>query len=971
MLCSLSMYGQTHVPALARPTCIVDVPIGVQPGAQSAPAVTSDGRGGFIVAWQDTRNNIANIYVQRIDSTGTPVWPAGGVRASLDTTIQLTPRIVSDNAGGAIIEWQDDDVVPVLIYPGVPGLAEYTRSFSTQRLDQCGNRLWGDNGVIIRMVHKTYDPYALNMNSERLTGIAPDGRGGAFYLSLVYTWASSNSSDDMVMGRVSPAGMVLWSDVAITYSPASLGLSLGQIAADGVGGAIVSWTYPADAYNLALNYDKLGVARVDGTGNKVWSSNPLSDDTQQSVFSYGMTPDDSGGVYLCWDGAGSYPAPLTADRNLSAQRVDINGVRRWGPNGVIVSNAQGVQASPTIATIPGGGAIVAWQDYRNNPMRADIDAGRIGPDGTLQWPGNGSLVCHADSTPVIRGVVCDRNGGSTVVWDDFRSSAPGIYAQSLNTAGKVRWQANGSPVAVGVPGQSRTVVAGNTAARAFVVWQDTRNPDDLDVYGQWADVNAVLQSGSLAVAVRNAIGYGDPGANVRVSLYDPNRSLAETRSTGSDGVACFPSVIADTGYSLRVEYAPSDPERIYGKEYWGTVNGVGISVAETTAVVFQRNTPYTSRITVSDAATNLPVTGGVPFGTPIRVSIEITNPDVPGSATRSVRCMLALDRDSHSEYDFLDTSSAQLLAIGAVRSFDFTLVPPDSGSYFHAAGARIDENGLGIQTEGGRWGSIPDFVVDPPPPGGVLVTVRTEPAGRTFVADDSTYADTRAFVWIAGSSHTIGVPSLQSPHSGMQYRWTQWSDGDSASHAITTPSSRTTYTALFDTMYYLTMISSNGGTVAPLSGWYKSGSVVSLHEQCTPGWRFLRWTGAGLNSYSGNDSIHTIIVDSVMTESAVFEPTTGMPGLLQDVPSTYSLVGNYPNPFNPTTMIRFGIPTRSRVRLVVYTLLGQEVAELINGEVEAGYHDARFDSNNLSSGTYIYRLTTDKYVQTKKLIVLK
>ena len=84
-------------------------------------------------------------------------------------------------------------------------------------------------------------------------------------------------------------------------------------------------------------------------------------------------------------------------------------------------------------------------------------------------------------------------------------------------------------------------------------------------------------------------------------------------------------------------------------------------------------------------------------------------------------------------------------------------------------------------------------------------------------------------------------------------------------------------------------------------------------------------------------------------------------------PQSYSLDQNYPNPFNPTTVIRYSLPENARVNLVVYNILGRQVAELVNGEVGAGYHQVEFNAGKLSSGIYFYRLTTDKFTQISQI----
>ncbi|MEI7671331.1 MAG: T9SS type A sorting domain-containing protein [Deltaproteobacteria bacterium] len=88
-------------------------------------------------------------------------------------------------------------------------------------------------------------------------------------------------------------------------------------------------------------------------------------------------------------------------------------------------------------------------------------------------------------------------------------------------------------------------------------------------------------------------------------------------------------------------------------------------------------------------------------------------------------------------------------------------------------------------------------------------------------------------------------------------------------------------------------------------------------------------------------------------------------------PKEYSLAQNFPNPFNPSTTIRYGLPRGSFVRLIVYDMLGQEEAVLQNGEQEAGYHEVRFDAAGMASGVYFYRITAGAYVETRKFLLLR
>ncbi|MHC1736567.1 MAG: T9SS type A sorting domain-containing protein [Ignavibacteriaceae bacterium] len=88
-------------------------------------------------------------------------------------------------------------------------------------------------------------------------------------------------------------------------------------------------------------------------------------------------------------------------------------------------------------------------------------------------------------------------------------------------------------------------------------------------------------------------------------------------------------------------------------------------------------------------------------------------------------------------------------------------------------------------------------------------------------------------------------------------------------------------------------------------------------------------------------------------------------------PSTYQLSQNYPNPFNPTTTISYQIPAESNVKLLLFSVTGELVRELVNSNQSAGSYNVTLDASGLASGTYIYRLVASDFVSVKKMVVLK
>ena len=122
------------------------------------------------------------------------------------------------------------------------------------------------------------------------------------------------------------------------------------------------------------------------------------------------------------------------------------------------------------------------------------------------------------------------------------------------------------------------------------------------------------------------------------------------------------------------------------------------------------------------------------------------------------------------------------------------------------------------------------------------------------------------------------------------------------------------------------------------------------------------------SAYAGNkyhsDWYITVSITPYTTPTAV----STVPN---NIPNAYQLYANYPNPFNPSTMISYDIPVASNVNLTVYDILGREVQTLVNQKQNAGKYGVRFDASRLSSGVYFYRIVAGNYVATRKMAVLK
>jgi len=140
----------------------------------------------------------------------------------------------------------------------------------------------------------------------------------------------------------------------------------------------------------------------------------------------------------------------------------------------------------------------------------------------------------------------------------------------------------------------------------------------------------------------------------------------------------------------------------------------------------------------------------------------------------------------------------------------------------------------------------------------------------------------------------------------------------------------------------------------------------------------VNWNGGSVSDPSFPSNVDALMPE----EGTVFRILTTKPNTLDDVftftapaepdvPDNFRIYQNYPNPFNNSTTFRFWIPRRGQVELSVYDILGRRVATLIDGVLDQGEYFRRWDTNNLSSGLYIYRLQAGGREARGKMVLVK
>jgi len=319
---------------------------------QVLQVIASDGAGGAILGWQDSRSGVdADVYAQRVSSTGTPLWTPNGVGVCVVSGQQNEIRITPDQLGGAYIAWRD------------PRNGNMNNDIYAQSLDPNGNARWTTNGIpVCNASQNQFEP-----------SISGDGRFG---LLVSWTDMRNGTSDKIFAQRIKPDGTARWTLNGVQVCNAINDQRASQIVPDGFGGAIVGWT---DG-RVNNSVPDIFAQRVDSTGTNAWS--PLSTgvsicSADSSQFLQTMIPDGAGGAILGWDdGRGA-----ANNDDLYAQRISLAGTVRWTTDGVRFATGASTRSLTSSAPDGYGGALFAWQDYRNGPA-ADVFGLRMTSIGT-------------------------------------------------------------------------------------------------------------------------------------------------------------------------------------------------------------------------------------------------------------------------------------------------------------------------------------------------------------------------------------------------------------------------------------------------------------------------------------------------------------------------------------------------------------------------------------------------------------
>jgi len=376
---------------------------------QNNPKIICDGVGGAIIVWRDYRNGAfsenPDIYAQRVDSNGNPLWGQNGTAICNTLDQQEDHEICTDGAGGAFIIWRDNRTGNYVLF--------------CQRINSLGTLIFGNgtpgdfNGTLIcNAPNVKYNPQ-----------ICEDGLGGA-----IIAWRDgrnfATTHYDIYAQKINSTGTIQWgngtpSDLNGTLiCNASNSQGIPRICSAGAGSAIISWKDARGADN------DIYAQKVDSSGNKEWTNNgKLICNAINDQFDLQICCDSAGGAILTWNDE-------RVGEDIYAQKINSIGTILWTGNGTLVCHDTHYQFAPKICCDGAGGAVIIWEDYRS-VIIGDLYAQKIDSAGNNLWTDNGTVICSGKTNLHNYIICCDGAGSAVISWMDERNGNKDIFAQKI------------------------------------------------------------------------------------------------------------------------------------------------------------------------------------------------------------------------------------------------------------------------------------------------------------------------------------------------------------------------------------------------------------------------------------------------------------------------------------------------------------------------------------------------------------
>ena len=372
-------------------------------GTKSWPSICGDGAGGAVLAWEEKRGTVWDIYMQKLNSAGNRVWATSGVCMEPFNADMHCPVLVSDGSGGGIVT-----------YYGSGGIF-------INRVDSTGTPKW--SGIYGKLAGYCSNPPAIVAN----------GRNGAYVI-----W---NNGGQIWGNHFNVDGGENWNTSNGLKLTTGAKVSSITCAAcpDSSGSVLFAWTdnrsgnndiYANKVVNITIGPASSGIVYWGATGKIV--SSATTDQSEPDICSDGA----SGAIVSFTDNAASN------NWDVYAQRLNTGGTRTWGNNGVAVAVRPYTQWCSKVCMDGANGAFLAYHDLPNSGGLRDLRAVRLTSAGVKSWDNEIAdpyPAAYGGDDPAVGSVIYMGSSKAVIYWSDDRGNATwtlphtgeGCYAQQV------------------------------------------------------------------------------------------------------------------------------------------------------------------------------------------------------------------------------------------------------------------------------------------------------------------------------------------------------------------------------------------------------------------------------------------------------------------------------------------------------------------------------------------------------------
>lgn len=317
-----------------------------------------------------------------------------------------------------------------------------------------------------------------------------DGDGGAIIFWKDEREAPSSGGYTIFTQRINKDGVIKWKKNGIKVCPGTQENDIPTAVSDGKGGAIVAWE---DVRNSGHSYD-IYAQRINADGVLQWDSNgvPVCKiiGEQQKID---LTSDGDEGAFIVW-----HDSRIGNDPAIYAQRIIANGITKWITNGVLISKVGYTDQKPDPKVVSDGkeGAIITWDDYYNKDLKHGIYAQRLDSEGKMLW--NENSVYVAEGKVFYPTIISDGANGAIIGWEHFREGfgiGVNISIQHLDSNGVVKWGTK--PISIfdlDVSERKKSKMVSDEHGGAIITWNDGRASLYYpNIYAQRVNADGVIQ----------------------------------------------------------------------------------------------------------------------------------------------------------------------------------------------------------------------------------------------------------------------------------------------------------------------------------------------------------------------------------------------------------------------------------------------------------------------------------------------